>query len=226
MTVTNNFLFGNPENLLNSASNESSKYSVNSLGYRTSEFDSINWNDAIVVFGCSYVFGIGLQDSETITNQLSQLLNRPVINMGVPASSISYSFFNQMTLAELNIAPHAIVNLWTSVARQTYFCNRTPFHLGPWMESKENTLENRKLKSMFDLWNFDDSNVDIHAKNIQRASRLIWKGTKHIEGTFFPSTSKALDVELFSIVDSARDEKHLGPQTAARVAERLAIKLL
>ena len=107
-----NFLPGNPNNLLKSTDYITPE--VNSLGYRTVDFNKVVWNDSIVIFGCSYVFGVGLFNNETISNQLQELIGRPVINMGVPASSMSYAFFNQLALS--NSKPYAVVNLWTSIA--------------------------------------------------------------------------------------------------------------
>lgn len=59
-------------------------YTVNSQGYRCPEFDAIDWENSIIFFGCSHVFGIGLLDHETVANQLSLILNCPVINLGTP----------------------------------------------------------------------------------------------------------------------------------------------
>lgn len=215
-----NFLPGNPNNLLKSTDYITPE--VNSLGYRTVDFNKVAWNDSIVIFGCSYVFGVGLSNNETISNQLQELIGRPVINMGVPASSMSYAFFNQLALS--NSKPYAVVNLWTSIARQTYFADGVPYHLGPWLERKENSFENRKLKTLFDLFNFDASNIDTYARYIQQATNVIWKDTVHIEGTFFPQTATALNIDLYSIIDKTEDG-HPGSLTAKQTAETLAGKI-
>lgn len=214
------FLPGNPKNLLKSSNYNTPE--VNSLGYRTVDFNNIDWSDSVVIFGCSYVFGVDLANNETIAFQLQELIKRPVINMGVPASSISYAFFNQLALS--NTKPYAVINLWTSVARQTYFAEDVPYHLGPWLEKKENNFENKKLKTLFDLLNFDDSNVEIYARYIQQATRVLWKDTVHIEGTFFPRTATALNIDLYHIIDKSQGE-HPGPLTARQTAEALAGKL-
>jgi len=37
-------------------------YTVNSQGYRTEEFEKIDWAQSVVIFGCSTVFGTGVSD--------------------------------------------------------------------------------------------------------------------------------------------------------------------
>ena len=41
-------------------------YEFNSEGFRTTEFDKVDWQNSYVILGCSYVFGIGVPQQETI----------------------------------------------------------------------------------------------------------------------------------------------------------------
>ncbi len=196
----------------------------NSSNYRTKEFDQIDWKNSIVIFGCSNVFGAGLTDGETISHQLSMLTNRPVINMGVPSSSIAYSLYNQVILAEKCSAPYAVINLWTSINRLSYFYEKGPCHLGPWTARQPNkNIFIRSIKSVFDAWNINDINPALQSTFLQKMAEIIWKDTKHFQGTFFPNTSDALNVELFQYKDYANDNHHPGPLTAKAVAEQLAV---
>ena len=218
----NQFLPGNIRNVSN---DELAHMKINSLNYRTDNFENIDWNNSIVLFGCSNVFGTGLKDNETIAYKLEEILQRPVINMGVPSSSIAYSVFNQIILASMNITPYAVINLWTSINRVSYFFEETPFHIGPWIEQRPgNNIINRSIKSLFDSWNISDSNPTLHCIFLQKMTEIMWKDTKHFQGTFFPNTSEALNVELFHYKDRAKDDdKHPGPLTAKEVAEQLAL---
>jgi hypothetical protein len=196
---------------------------LNSLDYRAPEFSDINWAESVVIFGCSIAYGVGLSDEETISYQLGKLLNRPVINMGVPASSMGYSVFNQTVLAGLNQSPYAVINLWTSINRITYFYEKGPCHIGPWTSKQQtNNSFSRSVKTIFDLWNMVDSNPMMQAIMLQKLSELIWKDTRHIQSTFFPVTSKALNVNLFHYLDYGADSSHPGPAAAKAAAEQLA----
>ena len=45
-------------------------YTMNSHGYRTKQFDNIDWNNSVVILGCSCVFGTGINESDTISYTL------------------------------------------------------------------------------------------------------------------------------------------------------------
>lgn len=206
-----------------SAINNREDTKLNSLDYRAPEFSDINWGESVVIFGCSIAFGSGLSDDETISYQLEKLLNRPVINMGVPASSMVYSVFNQTVLAGMNQSPYAVINLWTNIDRITYFYEKGPCHIGPWTSKQQpNDIFGRSVKRMFDLWNLTDSNPLMQSIMLQKLSELIWKDTKHIQSTFFPKTSNSLNVNLFHYLDYGTDDFHPGPAAAKAAAEQLA----
>lgn len=213
-----------PGNVSSCSREELISMKINSLHYRTVEFETIDWNNSVVIFGCSTVFGAGLNDNETIAYTLEQILGRPVVNMGVPSSSIAYSVFNQIILSKMNVTPYAVINIWSSINRISCFSERGPYHIGPWTGRRPgNNIFDRGFKSLFDSWNTNDSNPALHCMFLQKMTEIMWKDTKHFQGTFFPNTSEALNVELFQYKDRAKeDDKHPGPLTAKAVAEQLA----
>lgn len=62
-------------------------YTINSWGYRCAEFDTVDWKQCIAVIGCSFVFGTGLREEDTLPCVLSRELGLPVINLGVQGAS-------------------------------------------------------------------------------------------------------------------------------------------
>ena len=56
---------------------------TNSKGYRGADWPSASPGEVLVV-GDSQVFGLGVEDSETFSAKLSELLKQPVLNAGVP----------------------------------------------------------------------------------------------------------------------------------------------
>lgn len=193
--------------------------SVNKNGYRTAEFETIDWKNSIVVFGCSTVFGTGLDENETICYHLREMLNKPVINMGVPASSIMYSVYNQLALKE-QYTPYAVINLWTSLPRHTYFIDQKPINLGPWVDSRE---LGKHLHMFYSLWSLSDQNVNKNAQFLKRIADTFWTDTKHIQASFFEDTANLFDIEFLQIADHAADGTHPGPLTAMDVAEKLLL---
>lgn len=58
-------------------------YDMNSDGFRTMEFDKVDWKNSYVIIGCSHIQGIGNPYKETIGQYISRRLSAPVINLGV-----------------------------------------------------------------------------------------------------------------------------------------------
>lgn len=190
---------------------------LNSKGYRTIEFDKIDYNNSIFLFGCSMTFGHGLTENETISYHLEKLLNIPVINLGVRGSSIIFNVYNQVLLKEINCRPKAIINLWTSPLRHVYFQNTLVNHLGSWT-----TDIGRHHYTYFSSWHTDQSNVNITNQFNKKIAELIWSDTPHIQATFFPDTADLFGVKHFLPVDRAPDKTHAGPKTSMLVADFLA----
>ena len=161
-------------------------YSTNSSGYRAPEWDDIDWKESVVIFGCSNVTGIGLAEDETISYQLSQILNRPVINMGVPASSIEFSFYNSVILSEYYPVPYAVVQIWTTLDRCTNFNINEAERCGVWTPT--NTFYNEFVK--------DDYQALMQAKFISLASRNLWKGKcNYYDASFFDRSAYYLECD-------------------------------
>ena len=200
-------------------------YTCNKHGYRTKEFDDIDWANSIVLFGCSNVFGIGVDDEYTISSQLSKLINKPVINMGVGASSITFSLHNAIILRERYSIPLAVVNLWTDYSRTVYYNTNSSHHCGPW------NIENNN-NNYFKEWIAEDSHAQTHAIFASKTSKLLWKDTKYFECSFFDRTAKLLNCKSIGIKgneqtdqDLARDLAHPGIKTCYDTAVMLAEQL-
>ncbi len=52
----------------------------------------INNNDAILLLGCSYTYGTGLQENETFSFYLSKYLNKNVYNLGIPGGGATQAY--------------------------------------------------------------------------------------------------------------------------------------
>lgn len=92
-------------------------YSINSQGYRCPEFDQVDWNNSILMFGCSNIFGTGVDDNEIISSLVSKQLNMPVINLAVCGSDDLLHFINSNILYEAGVRPRAVVYIWPGIYR-------------------------------------------------------------------------------------------------------------
>ena len=107
-------------------------YNLNEEGYRCPEWDEIDWPNTWCVLGCSFVFGVGLAEDETIAHYLQKYIGEPVINLGCGGGS------NE--LIKLLIArqrnnlpkPKGFIVLYTSEDRGIVYTKRGVLHNGPW----------------------------------------------------------------------------------------------
>lgn len=186
-------------------------YDLNSDGYRCVEFDHIDWKESIVIFGCSIVFGVGLAFEDTIGEQLSRIMNRPVINLGQPATSVSYAFYNSIILKERCKNPWAVIQLWSAFNRSLVVKNNSLEHIGPW-NYKNSDLHNDKI-----------SNDAFHFSYITKASKFLWDDTRYVSASFFQYDT---NTEPLKLIDHARDLCHPGIVTAKTTAEIIAEKII
>jgi len=164
------------------------KYTLNSLGYRTREFDDIDWKESIVMFGCSLVFGTGVTDEHTIPHFLEQLLGRPVINMSIAASSIQTVLHNSIILNDSKYpTPKAIVYSFTDLRRfQMYDSGMVTHTSKDWNYPKE-------------TFGKEENIIPFNLMNVKMI-RDLWKNkTIYYEGTMFPQGNliNKLDKEIY-----------------------------
>jgi len=192
-------------------------YTVNKHHYRCKEFEDIDWAESVVIFGCSYVFGIGIDDEHTISNQLEKIIGRPVINLGAGGSSTIFSLHNSIILRNGYPTPKGIVHLWTDSSRCTFYESDNIKNLGSWNMTKGN---------LFDSWTADYSNPKTHLVFTAILARQIWDNkTKYYEASFFLETAAYIECDLIKIIDTGRDLMHQGKNTNKNIAELIARKL-
>ena len=201
-------------------------YKFNSQGYRTKEWVNIPWAESVVIFGCSCVLGEGLAEKDTISAQLSKLLNRPVINLGVSGTGMLFSFYNSIMLCKNLPTPYAVVQLWSDCNRMEVYTEDTVrLHL-PTRVGKYKTHDNKLHDAFYQSWAIFPENPNTHAWFVAQASRLLWESkTKYYELTLFAQTAELLGCPLLEVVDYGRDCGHSGIETARLLAENIATNI-
>jgi len=196
-------------------------YTTNSDGYRTAEFSTIDWRNSIVLFGCSNVFGIGVDDAAMLSSQLQQLTGIPVVNMGLGSTSMTYAYYNQLILFEIEPKPFAVVNVWPAPDRMCSFTPDRVINHGSWnlpTENKKNTDTIAKLK---DIDCFITNN-NVHSHFARLAAKNLWKNTKYYECSYFPHAGKQLNVPVLQRIDKARDCMHPGIKSHELASSHIA----
>lgn len=185
----------------------SAKYKLNSFGYRCPEFKDVSWENSIVLLGCSNTCSIGLEESESLTTQLSKKIKKPVISLGVPGSSCLFSFYNSILLKDNFPEPLAVIHIWSEIERYT-------------------SWEDKQVRHQGSAWNtnylkfFTNTDFFINLTMYHTASKHMWKN--YLAYSFFNSTASFLHVPELSSVDQAKDNSHPGPVSVKLAAERMS----
>ena len=112
-------------------------YTTNSQAYRSPEWDQINWEESVLVLGCSFAFGLGISDEDTCSSQLSTIINKPVINLGVVGASPMTTWINSTILAYNKIKPAGVIYIWPPAHRVAELHpNQKITNYGPWNADK------------------------------------------------------------------------------------------
>lgn len=204
------------------------EYKVNSNGYRTYEWDQINWKEAIVLLGCSCTYGIGLAEDETISYYLQQLTGRQVVNLGFPGGSNDLILQNSTALLEYFGAPYSVVINWTCTDRFRYFFKDGYHDAGSWLaNSPPISLEGVNISNLWKSIYRDRTNELVMAYHIGKTAKWIWHNKTHYRTvSYFDLSAHYLRADKFFEIDNkARDRLHPGYENAKAVATYLASTL-
>ena len=201
-------------------------YTVNSYGYRTKEFNDIDWKESIVMFGCSNTFCTAVNDNHTVSYFLEKLTGRPVINMGIPGSNVFTTYYTSLSIKTKFPTPFAVLMNFTSLDRFSIIEEYMISLYGSWnmhLCPEINLSEKSSIKHDTVLRNI------LYAKMIEE----MWEGKcKYYQYTPFPdtesilSTSQKIDlINYYGCIDWARDFNHMGPKGNLTMAKTLAVKL-
>lgn len=191
-------------------------YTLNSQQYRCPEWDQCDWQNSILIFGCSMVYGVGVDDSDTLSFHISKSLNLPVINLGQGGTGLGFAWTNSIILNEHNIRPRAVVYIWPDRSRQTEFLSEhsTVSH-GSW------NIENSWMMplAIHDTHNYYWSQYTI------RGIRQLWD-CPVIEASWYADIAGLSgSLCLPPILDYARDLAHPGLETLKMSSNIISSKL-
>jgi len=185
------------------------EYSYNEYGFREKSFNDVDWQNSIVMFGCSNVQGIGLAKEDTIARQLENIMQIPVVNLGIGGSSIDIACWNSTVLHEYYPRPRAVVQVWSSLNRYADVTNHRIRSYLPQLKSYYARID----------WEY-------RSKRYVQTDRALWKNkTVYYEASFFTDTAKKLDTDEFSYNAGARDLMHPGIESNRFAAEKIAENL-
>ena len=161
------------------------------------------------------VFGVGVDEDETIPHHIEELSGVRTINMGIGGSSNFHTWYNLLQLISAGTKPKAIINVYTTLDRLMYFNESTVNKLGAWtlIDDKD---ENEKR--LYQSWNFKDTNIVGYGKLLQQTIQTLCKGIPYVECSYFEHSANSLSVPKLTTIDLARDMKHPGSESHKKSA--------
>jgi len=195
------------------------QYTLNSHGYRAAEFNSIDWANSILVFGCSFIFGVGVDDIDTLPSRLNSLVDYPVVNMGIAGGSAMHMWALTTQLVDHNITPKACVYIWPGLSRVACFeANNLHRCWGPWTTPDTGNLG---------PWNYEHHGNAYF--NLTKASVMQqWPNVQQQHWTWNDYTYKIggkFTGPLLTCYDKGRDLTHPGPVSLDNWAHLIYEKL-
>ncbi len=174
-------------------------------------------DSSVVFLGCSFVWGTGLEDSETITSQFTQLTGLKSANLGVcgGSSSLIAEIINSGCLD----SARAVVIAWPHLARDHLWAGSELVCLGPWTvqgqdrprDLTQDQWQARRLEWSELLTSGQAEQQGLAARN------SAWRITQPcIEFTYYER------LRLMGLRDLARDNQHPGPESNRQLAQWLA----
>lgn len=201
-------------------------YTLNSDGFRTLEWDQVDWKNSIVLLGCSCTYGVGVSDEETIAYHLEKLSGRQVINLGIPGGSNSLILQNAVSILENFTAPYAVAHIWSTSNRFKFFGKTDTYNTGPWDGANTQRSGASDVVDINKLWRYtyaDPYHELALAYYDGKIGKYIWDGkSKYSSISFFPDTAYYTNSEKHFVIDSsARDLMHPGEGCFKQVAAYL-----
>lgn len=135
-------------------------YDYNTDGFRAKEFSQVDWKNTSVIVGCSYIFGQGVENENTVSEILNREYGVPFVNGGVFGASNRVINDNALVFMK-KYNPKKVIILWSHENRSTWMYewdkNRNKFSCETIMPSvitdskKRKELRNKGVPSAYFL---------------------------------------------------------------------------
>lgn len=191
---------------------KSLRYSNNEQGYRTKPWRNQDWSSSVLIFGCSMIYGVGVDDNQTVSRQLEEILKVPVINLGYGGTGIGFQWTNSIILKSEGIKPRAVIYVWPDRARQVeYLDSYNIVSYGSWNMDK--------------IWTTHPLSKDQHnyhwAKYTTLSLTQLWD-CPVIQASWYHDMAEICNCRFLNFLDKGRDLLHPGPMTTMAAAADIA----
>jgi hypothetical protein len=212
------------------------RYTVNTQAYRCGEFDSLDWSNSIVCFGCSNTFGDGVDDFDVWPHLLSELVLYPTINLGYGGMGWDFNWVNSLRVIQAGHKPRAVVYYWPNTVRMFTLPEESDLNFvwghGAWTKDKDPKKPQVYLGS---LWSEDPLLGPFWAEQYKLCLDIMWNqcGVPVVHTTWFEGL-KVPGVEHIALFSHslrdlslrARDLLHPGIEDHRFIAQEIYSRLI
>ena len=206
--------------------NKPVKYTWNAQGYRAPMWDNIDWPNSHAIMGCSHVLGVGIDDSETVSAQLSLQLDEPTVNLGYCGGSAMTIQYNTLRMFELGWRPKTVTIVIPELTRLAYFDYNHVANLVPYQIQGRN---NTGILGMYQHWLTPPRHAELYGRMAIMGAQAMWHSLRVPVILRQASVGDtAMAPQLPDRIDHARDLQteslwaHAGPATNALWARDIA----
>jgi hypothetical protein len=150
-------------------------YTWNSNGYRGGEWTDVNWGLSWIVMGCSHVMGAGIAYEDTLGEQLSRIINAPVVNMGYAGSGTDVIMYNSLRLIDAGIRPKGVIIIAPELTRFTYWREDWPAHMIPNYGNLKH--DDVYIQTGYEAYLRYEPNAELHGYMKLRGIQALWTST-------------------------------------------------
>ena len=202
--------------------NKEITYTVNRHGYRTKNWEDIDWKNSVVLLGDSCTFGIGVGEDETIGHFLEKKLKRPVVNLGYGSGSNQMILETCVSMLNMYGAPYAVCTTWSSTDRLRYYTKMGYLDLGAWTRSTKST--NDEEVDPYNLWlntfinPYNELAMSYNISSTMKA--LLQDKCKYVSGAFSGYSAYCTLSDVWVYPETrARDLVHPGFEANREIAD-------
>ena len=202
-------------------------YTYNELGFRG---DSIyKGGYRILSVGDSHTEGVGVNDNETWSHQLSKLIPGAVdLNAGFGGRSNDYIARVIISLFK-TFRPNIVCVMYTFPTRKEYYTkngNLQPFHMNPWNYFKEDELGKKEFEAFSYLSHDENDMINWYKNHLLISNFLKANNTPFVWNGSFLNDSTIIDENRFdgdydNFLDKSVEKTHAGAYHNKQYAKKL-----
>ena len=195
------------------------KYVLNSKGFRAPEFENIDWNNTVVIFGASDAFSIGVDEKDTLSVRLSEITGKSVVSLGVCKASITHTLHNLAIFRKFFPKPAGIIMMWPPKGNVGYYY--------PDRVQKYSDIEPDINIPLVREWHTSNHHIEAHNLANSYVCEQICKDIPYYATCSLTSTASVMQCEHIDLLclDKSRDLEHGGIESLKVAAKTLASKL-